>query len=259
MARVGSLLSLALAFGGCSHSAEPSYEEPPLTPSTYAEAVAESYCGVLGPCCAAREYDFAEEACLEFARLASESQASENSWFDMAFDPEAAAACVDAISTLDGCVEPPPEYLEACQRVYVGIVPLGEPCRSSSECVGAELGETECPVVFEPTCITREPSPPLPGVGEPCTDFCGERAYCHQSTFTCTPRIVSGSCAGPAANACAPVSYCDAPTTKCLPKAADGETCEWGNTCLSGGCNDGVCGTLMFVSRSACSGFQDPI
>jgi hypothetical protein len=230
-----------------------------LTPSTYAEAVARSYCGVLGGCCAARAHDFAEEACLERARQARELEATDNSRLYLAFDPEAAAACVDVISTLHDCVVPPREYWEVCLRVYVGIVPLGEPCRLSTECAGAELGETECSSGPDSTCIPRQPPPPLPGVGEPCTDLCGERAYCHQSTFTCTPTLVSGSCAGPSVNACAPVSYCDAPTTECLPKTADGEMCEYGGTCLSGGCNDGVCGPPMFVSGSACSGFQDPI
>ena len=92
-----------------------------------------------------------------------------------------------------------------------------------------------------------------PGVGEVCHDFCANGAYC--SDFTCVAQIASGSCAE-SGDVCLPEAYCETATKQCLPKGEDGTACEYGSSCLSGHCNDGICGPDTIVSQGACAGDQ---
>lgn len=209
---VRAMLALPLAaVVGCTDHHAPGY-----TPEQYCADLAEAFCALNADCCSGVAFDLAgcttaiEGSCADGDReLRGEGRV---------FRPDRARTCargVDALYTECGeLIRTDAEYVEAhlaCDGVWAGTVPSGEPCTSSDECAPVE-GED---VVCEPTgsggsrCISRPYAMP----GEPCGTRRGD---------------------------CQVGYYCSSAGT-CDRRRAVGEPCENGFQCASVSCDGGTC------------------
>ena len=101
----------------------------------------------------------------------------------VAFDPEAAAACLDEFRAA-ACSDPAPSAVARlrCPLALHGTLAVGEPCEEHDECTGFERGTHGC----SETCV------PLPVEGEACALFgCAEPLTCIDDR--CEPRRGAGA------------------------------------------------------------------
>ncbi|MEO6603341.1 MAG: hypothetical protein ABIQ16_25885, partial [Polyangiaceae bacterium] len=179
----------------------------------------------------------------------------------------------------------------ACQRVFVGLVPVGGACKSVDECAVPESGHVSCEFVGsssvgEGKCaldITSSPavalhgkqgeacaascastscggvSPSAPGGGSTTTCFASEGLYCSEPGI-CEPVLEDGQACR--YFGCKQESYCAAAGT-CAPKKPDGVTCSESSECLAHQCaypddmiasGTGTCGVPSLANEKTCAG-----
>lgn len=158
----------------------------------------------------------------------------------IAFDPEAAAACLAAVRD-GGCVAG--VNPRRCTEVFRGLVPAGGAC-FWSEGDAFLAGTRGCAEGFcgfeDRTCpsVCR----PWPAVGEPCEPACGPEAYCDFEADRCARRPVIGESCSPT-ETCAEGSRCAGEPPSCRrvvetpdePCGAD-DVCPAGTFCVEGNC-----------------------
>lgn len=249
----------------------------PIALENLSQELAQSYCELAFSCCTAMEQtelfkDFpmppktAEECTTTFKDLydtlvLGDAKASVDAG-RVKYDGALAASC---LAKVDGqCSALGDEGIsqtdEACNAVFVGLVPDGGECTSSQDCAGTD---SYCPIPqgamtgkCEAPAKEGEPCPnfncaaglvcdfgamnsvcikPLAD-GQMCTsDFSCVSEYCDSAGGTCAQKKPVGSdCASP--QACKD-SYCDFQTSKCTALKADGEACMFFDECQSRDCD----------------------
>jgi hypothetical protein len=127
--------------------------------------------------------------------------------------------------------------MDACNRVFVGLVPEGGACERDVECAGDGYcnQDTGCVVEAARRHLNQ---------GERCsggTDIQDE-GYCYRSdglfcgdSRVCEPLGGVGA-ACTSSEGCADGTYCDDLAAQCAPRRKDGESCSYSDECESGRC-----------------------
>lgn len=263
---------------GCESDSSPE----PVSKEALPAKVAEAYCSGLAGCCknAAPAFDVA--ACKTTVQTAINggiAGVSANS----TYDANAAGQCVEDFGNTARSCGTARVSGDACDRVFIGTVPLGGTCgESGSACAPIEGKETICEYDEADTgvCIVLLPAP-HGAKGDSCTGSCLDDDYCKDSSATLEadmePRCYrsdglhcdsSNTCvallaAGESCQSsleCALSTYCNTDTGFCEAKLADGSPCWDDIDCVAGNCDwsddaadEGTCGKTAF-STNTCSG-----
>ena len=203
----------------------------------------------------------------EIERLQLEYAASQNA---VSIDADAVVAC---LALWDGPCEP--EYYKSsvpdicsADKLFVGAVPSGGPCRTNAECVAdhycrlpskdSSLGYVCLPyhgvgglcdgrAICRPdlVCVTPRFSAnryctEKAKLGEPCADtLCEGGLQCPKFTLRCepAPSVLGSSCTSAAD---CPGAYCSV-TKQCAKKKSNGAPCLTSDECISANCDRATC------------------
>lgn len=270
-------LSLAVGCGG-KGGAEPIPERE------LPNRLVSLFCDSLGSCCRAAGIGFDAEACR------AESLAELDITYDselVAYDAQAAGDCLASFAAQLECgkasagFEPAP----ACERVFRGKVPPGQPCSSSQECQHSESQSASCQMSGVTTvCVVQEWIVMRRGqAGEACSATCESEANCVVSFPGGDPdpvgcrrsdglycSIVAPGGAGD--DVCRPLgevgascedswgcrdgTFCDFQTRTCVLPRDNGQPCDSDPQCKSGKCRDGLICSDNTVTAEECSDFN---
>jgi hypothetical protein len=142
---------------------------------------------------------------------------------------------------------------------------LGDPCQAScradvdggASCRGSADGgdsKVTCWVNDGLVCGSGGTCVAAPALGETCSDYCAEGAYCDGGL--CVEPTATGSCLSDEA-ACLSTSYCARDTSICTPKKANGVACDDDEECDGRDCYGDVCRSWTVASPQTCSGLLD--
>lgn len=251
MARIASsLLVVSLSFGAplaCSGSSEGGGAATPIPLDEIAKTVAETFCGELGPCCAAAGYAYDRAACEALLRSTYEQNlVAPARGGKVKYDASLAGSCVArAREALRACQVPD---VDECERMFSGTVPHGGACADSAECEAPAGGDAFCDdSEGAGTCV----SSPRGKAGDACDTTCTENG----NVTSC-----SGSGGGGGEPPTGPVAECYTndgvvcgPEGKCKALAPAGGACTDGVECEGRArCVDGTCGAPS-AEGGACS------
>lgn len=140
---------------------------------------------------------------------------------------------------------------------------LGEACSATCrESVGTSCAPNEadltlgvCWVDDGLTCQNGSCAT-APKAGEACTSqvFCDREAHC-DSSGVCVANLSGAACSGDFQ--CPSTERCDGILRVCVPLKQNGETCDVGDGCLGGQCEENRCRTWTVARASSCSGLYD--
>jgi hypothetical protein len=243
-----------LAFApGCSGEVD---RQGSLDEQSFAEKFAAESCEAAAPCCDPAGYP-RSTTCASDLRDSLTEYIAELDGLQVRYDGQAAADCVAAAAAFASSCEATAEEgeMEACNRVFVGLVPEGAACERDVECAGdgdcnQDTGSGRC--VIEGGRHLNQ--------GEPCNGSCDGNAcsisvggsagspvvqgegYCYRSDgLYCSEgrvcELLGGSGAGcTSSEGCVDGTYCDFLAAQCAPRRKDGESCLFSEECASGRC-----------------------
>ena len=268
----GAALWLGVAAAGCAE---------PATPENFAGEYEEALCAWSSGCSVFQSRGQCRDALVwdtsgRFQYLLAAVEAGR-----VGFDEEAAEACLEQVSALSceqGVLDEvlfsvgPAAAPEVCRDVFVGKVRNYDPCLNSEECAGDNavcgFNPSGCPDNMCCAGACRVLGAP-PEIGEPCTNNCGDDAFCAFDPNTgqptvCTARRKPGQRCDDDTDSCADGLYCDFDAGfECKPRKGSGETCQNWLSCAEGldcydlGNGERVCQALPGEGK-ACSNDNYP-
>ncbi|MBI5534361.1 MAG: hypothetical protein HY898_16680 [Deltaproteobacteria bacterium] len=232
----------------------------PVAQADFASKLAEAICSNVTECCGDHGYAYDSARCsTNMKTVGQESIDSGSALSGVTYDATAAGNCIwqwQAIAT--SCVadkDVQAALAKACNGIWVGTKPEGQPCTDGRECAGFADGSVGCVAaapagdagVAQKVCTKTAPAPhgakgdPCGGTCEPaasggdrCTDSEGAPAgakrcwvadglFCDANKYQCTELVAQGQpCTAMAI--CADAAYCHAGT--CAARIAVGSPCE---------------------------------
>lgn len=251
-----SLALAGLCVGiGCSSGGGGGYNPSTATPvaqADYCATKANAYCGILLTCCQQAGYPTDSGKCHDAMMTDCQSEVSSKLAAGRSYDAKAAGICLGGIpSLISGCKEIPSSATtntvsEACGHIWVGSVPVGGTCSSSSDCAASPDGSNvTCSAPSVPgdggttggsKCVVQ----PVAKLGEPCGTVadagasyvsCASGLSCQYvpgdggvgASHCVQPGDVGAACQS--ASACKSGLTCDTTTQKCSQPAAIGAAC----------------------------------
>jgi hypothetical protein len=243
----------------------------PVQQSQLPTKVADLLCDSLAGCCQSQGFAFDSDACKTGYVAELEDSLSEYDPQKVTYDAQAAGDCLAAAQASTQCGEIEDD-VPACERVFRGLVAVGQPCSESRECQQPDgkrvscasedgLDAAVCTLVTDTvarhgklgeacftTCFDDDdcgfavaPTPvgeaaPAPG-SEPAVCYRNEGLFCDAGVCAelapvDSPCLDYSACAGDA--------FCDFNTQLCTAPRANGEPCESGNECQSKHCVDSL-------------------
>jgi hypothetical protein len=216
--------SAPLSGSGSSSTNGPSAAEFPGLAAT-------EVCGALQACCAAAKFPYDAAVCQSQISGEFEEQISgvgnENGY---AFDSAAAQRCLDELAqAIQGCSAFDKLTTQDCDRLLVGVLPVGSPCTDSRACAGRPDVAANCMLDangLNGTCVL-EPSAPRGKLGDSCTASCDELGDCTSEASSPSTNVACYQSDG---------LYCS-PTLQCAPISGAGGPCSADTT---SGCSNGL-------------------
>lgn len=165
----------------------------------------------------------------------------------LAYDPNKARECVNEYESAE-CDDI--LAFQSCREAFRGLVPPGGECSATFDCVST----SRCMGASDNGC-TLGRCEHVPQLGEPCTSFCADEAFCDTDSSTCVLRREQGAaCTN---SECAAFLTCREGV--CAGPPTEGEACTW--TCAS----NLICATNAEGARTCrrprtdgtCQTFQD--
>lgn len=280
---LAGLVCSGLALGGCGKSDD----GEGIALEDLAAAEAEVHCASIEPCCQEQELDFDPTECRQVAEKFFGDLLGIVDWSRYSYDAQAAADCLAAARGRTACeatvvdVEVP-----ACERVFVGKVPVGGQCQEDDECQRSANQRANCvrapdaSIVVDGTCEVEDRTPLTHGkLGVACEETCdfddsctrgaaddgsgsvgegvgcyfSDGLYCSSVTEECQ-RLVAVGMPCDDYEGCAGEAFCDTETGVCTERRASGEPCDSPSQCESDQCGfeSGVCEELT-VSSMMCA------
>lgn len=224
---------------------------PPIAQADYCASKANAYCGVLVTCCQQAGYPGDSAKCHDAMIADCQNEVSSKTAAGRSYDPKAAGICLGGLPSLVSGCKPiatsttSSTVSDACGRIWVGSVPVGGTCSSSSDCAPSPDGSRV-------TC-SGSSIPSDGGTGSKCVvqpvaklgESCGAVADAGVSYVSCESGLscqyVAGTdggvgssrCVQPgdvgaacqSGSACKSGLTCDSTTQKCAPPAAIGAAC----------------------------------
>lgn len=201
----------------------------------------------------------------EYGRVPGEAEGVENGTIE--YDAAQARRCVRALS--QSCIPFQVSLgVGECQGVFTGLVPVGDPCETSSQCVPSAYCDTtdQCEgtcrerVALGEPCEGGDSCRPVEGAATHCGDVDGD-SVCVQTTIL-TGAAVGQSCGQVDVDGtersvqfCANDLYCrrsgDSITGSCAVPVAAGNSCTDDDICeQSYFCVNGTCRTVTFANTA---------
>jgi hypothetical protein len=238
-------------FGACGSSDV----RPPVPIDDLARLLADALCNNIGPCCEQAGFPHEPGQCHVTAETELRSEIEEFRSPHVAYDADAARACVDAYASVMKSCGNDDAIEDACGQVFAGTLMAGQTCANSAECVrrtscqdpdssGVRRCIASAPTVHgklgdacRATCTELEGGFSCSGfagpgggdAGTPGTASCftNDGLYC-DATFTCVatpglnePCTVNTVCAGDA--------FCD--NGRCAAKRTSGPCAQFDGAC----------------------------
>ncbi len=236
---------------------------PPIAQADYCASKANVYCGIVLPCCQAVGYPTDRGKCQDAMLASCQSEVSTKTAAGRAYDARAAGVCLGGLpSVTTGCKESANDPAataigDACDRIWVGAVPIGGTCASSTDCAAASDGSTVyCSAPATPgdggTSGGKCTVQPVAKLGE----ACGTNTDAGATYVSCVTGLSCLYVAGagvPGSSHCVQLGdvgaqchtgsdcksalYCDSTTLKCASPAPVGAACAPNDTssCATGG------------------------
>jgi hypothetical protein len=258
-----------------------------ISPSTFPETFADTYCGAIADCCGRAGKN--SITCNTMAvQLMTAGMAYETE-HGLVLDETVAERCLGAYAAaLGACTDHalaeqidvacwglfrPSDVTSSRPNSALPHAELGEACTET--CVGDGLTSSTCTTaggaapsgaVAPPTsaaCWTEDGEycanwacVPLPAVGEACgqVSYCGRDTHC-QSGMCVANVPAGGKCGG--SDSCLSADYCDIATLTCAPVLANGSACREDRDCAGGQCDLAVCRAWSMATDTACAGQFD--
>ena len=233
---------------------------------------ANMICDSLAGCCKSSGVPMDSAACKTYYRVGLQEDYGHVDLQRLRYDPEAAGACLFAISSKIQCGQVDADEPPVCERIFTGRIALGQPCDGRQACadVAGQAVFCESPDGSSPTvCIARangtlahgkagdtcsytcyedqtcddaDAPGPQPGVGDmPAPQPQPHPLVCHRNdglfcdAGLCAPLVAAGAPCG-ASDACHGTAFCNSMTGLCTTPQPDGSPCETNEQCLSGSC-----------------------
>jgi hypothetical protein len=286
VAWVGLCGALLVSASGCNRSTS---QPDPSTDGwqyymQFAVQATEQFCNGVSTCCSSANFPFDRAGCEAFEGPIWDrkftSQVAAGSFYDRA----AGQRCLDEITqSLQSCVAGAGAPLTDCDSVFIGFVPLGQPCDNDSKCAAVDGGVATCKVqgdALSGICTLEPPvvAPPHPQAGDACSGTCVSAdtcicadAACQSSAPACqssdglycsdSAQCVAAGVTGDPCNAsfaCATGFYCDLVAQQCAPLQLLGAACTRSIECESYDCIAGTCSPQMVASKEFCVGKIPP-
>jgi hypothetical protein len=242
-----------IAGAGCSASALAPID-PGVDRASFVSRLTAVFCEAIEPCCARFGRETTDGACQQEVAIPFGWAFPGIESARARFDPQMAAACLQATAAYVGRCAGPAFWgqrwgremdpsLAVCESVLQPMSQLGDLCGSWQDCVTSSEPVTcdwENPASPTVTvCKLIPPPPDIPPetyarIGEPCQssstlescyDPCEPHSYCDNGT--CAPERAAGPCGDLCNRACAASSYCDGTQNLCVTRPAlpDGASC----------------------------------
>ena len=183
--------------GGCG-KAEGGAEPIPL--SELPTRVANLLCDSLAGCCKTSGIPMNVAACKTFYTVGLQEDYGEVDLQRLRYDPDAAGACLSAISAKIECGRVDRDEPPECDRIFTGRIALDQPCMSTQDCADVPGRSVFCDGQGSSSrrvCVGGSNATPAQGValGEPCSasDACSGTAFCNSITGLCTAPQPDGS------------------------------------------------------------------
>jgi hypothetical protein len=221
----------------------------PVSQADFGNALASAVCDHVGACCMQYGVPFDAATC----KSTAQAQGAQLAMVDpasTAFDPQAAGDCLAQISAvLQGCVYTGTDNpIPACDRMLVGVLPLGASCTSSDQCMSGDCGYPDFAMpgaVLQ--CITAAVRS-HGHAGDPCSSTCTEEPG-GGTACAATGSAGAGGADGPGGSGGAPAQPVDCYTNDNLYCGTTQKTCSVlpavGAACADGQCQAGAyCDTL---------------
>jgi len=216
--------SLAVVSGlaGCGKThAKGTDHAPPLDQGEFLVTFAQAWCESRVGCCQAQGFDVDPDRCRTEITAAIASQLTVEPGVTE-FDPQAAGDCVAAMPSWLRCgLEVDEAAPEACDRIVVGKVALGDACREDEDC--APSTKTN----FRAFCSPDSTG----GAG-----VCAERASDEEPAGTAAE---GDACRE--SSACRRPLFCNGKSARCEARHEDGSPCDVDRECMSGACEQNIC------------------
>lgn len=233
---------LATMILGCSNSNEGAGDGP-IPPAGLVEAVVHASCGDLADCCAQDGFPFSERGCRNQAETVMNDRFERGT---LVYDAEAGGRCARALRDRPSQCGGADEDFAACEGVFRGNVPIGEPCVEGLDCAGFP-DDAVCPFGDGTVCTPGAQRPKRAARGESCSGTCrvdGEQQvcgglgpeplvlcftddglYCAGATHICEPLVAEGGTCErqPDFAGCAAGMFCE--HERCVPVRGAGESC----------------------------------
>jgi len=209
---------------------------PPLEQGEFVVALAKSWCESRLGCCQTQGLTVDPKWCRGQITAAIASQFEVEPGVTE-FDSQAAGDCVAALGSWLRCgLEIDGAAPEACDRIIVGKVAMGDACSRSEECAPSTNSDFSAYCLVDSagtagSCAGRQRDEGAPGTGD-----------------------VGEACR--ASSACRAPLFCDGAARKCELRHEDGTPCEMDLECESGDCEQGLCGDPQ-LDASQCDSAPD--
>jgi hypothetical protein len=227
---------------------------------TVCAAIAPQVCAQREGCCTASGLGYAEAGCEAYERAGCEANVAEVEAGTMTFDPTHIDACLTALQPwVDQCALTAMDRVEMldtyrlCSTVFVGEVPIGQPCERDGQCAPAADANEFVTCSAQGSCelftVLGQGDPCEMGQGANRRAICGTGLFCDaalgvgQPPFagTCQPATPLGAAcdiaAQPFSLECGLGFYCDVVDTGTCIEAKDaGESCTTPLECKSLDC-----------------------
>jgi hypothetical protein len=232
-----ALAGVALVVAGCGKSSGGGRVSREALPSQLAGAQCESLAG----CCRQIDQAFDVATCKTYVTARLEDFLSRESGVNTRYDAEAAGDCLADYSAQLACGQVPDDP-PACRRLYVGTLPLGAACVSSSECAPPEGGYAFC---YE---VCTAVMPLLHGkLGDPCSFSCGDVEDCEDMpvALATTPSVACYRSEG----LYCPYASVPGASMTCQPLQALGQACMTDRDCVAGAACAVASGTCIVLRK----------
>jgi len=240
--RVATLF-MTVFLGACDSSSD----GPPIPIDDFASLLADAVCNNIGPCCQRAGFPHAPAACHARAESSLQSEVAKRRGANVAYDGNAARACVDTYTAVARTCADDRDIGSVCRRVFSGTLAAGAMCMLTPECVPGASCE-----------------PPLDGGAGQCSRTRFEHNKRGDHCFaTCTEDLKSGLlyCSGvtgdPGEGACHTTDglYCDV-ANLCAAIPTLNQLCVGDAPCAEEAfCENNVC--VAKRTSGSCGPFSD--
>lgn len=240
---------LVLTVNGCGDDDGPATSSTldlgdPSAAAEFCESKQQAYCAIAENC--QWNCDSNERRLIESFRTGCDNDAEAVGAKRRLFDSTAAAACLEAMNAMICGDQVGPGRLwnnQACEKVFLGVLPEGEPCAQWNDCAG---GYCQIDGVCPGVCIAYKRLDEACG-GDDDTIGCSQDLYCDE--MRCKKRLPIGHVCDEAPNACAIGTQCRAAADPEDPSTCRGQTASGGACTTSQECEaplacleNGTCG-----------------